>query len=219
MGLFQKAISVVVLALLSIAPQAFADDLEAPSPLWLTLSKDIVAFFPAYAINLGAHEGGHALLARVFDENVEFTLRFGRVGLLEGYVEYDDQKVPEWYRPWIAGAGTGFNLGTAFLSDLALRSGGVPYHLQPLFSQVFLYGQLDFASNLTYAFVRDCLQGFPNEATSNDFHNLVYFLSWDKSTASKLTIYTGFAILLVVDLYLSRDRIARNWAVLTGERY
>jgi hypothetical protein len=214
-----KRTLLIIFALTVSVFDGFADDAEVPSPLWLTLTKDVAFFFPAYAINLGVHEGGHALLARVFDPNVEFSLRLGRTGLLEGYVEYEDQLVPDWYRPWIAGAGTSFNVATALLSNLALETGSIPYHLQPLFSQVYLYGQLDFASNLTYAFLADCWNGFPNQATSNDFHNLVYFLSWDKTTPSKLLIYSGLATLLFLDLYLSRTKIARNWAVLTGERY
>lgn len=206
----------VVLATLCTG-NSFSEGMDETSPPWLTVTKDVAFLFPAYAINLSAHEGGHALLARVFDEDVEFSLRFGRIGLLEGYVSYADEKVPGWYRPLIAGAGTSFNLGTAFLSDWALQTGAIPYHLQPLFSQVYLYGQLDFASNLTNAFITDIAQGFPNKDTSNDFHSLVYFLSWDKSISSKYILYAGLYAVLALDLYLSWDRIQRNGAVLLGE--
>lgn len=66
---------------------AFSEGREETSPPWLTVTKDVALLFPAYAINLTAHEGGHALLAREFDEDIEFILRLGRTGLLEGYLE------------------------------------------------------------------------------------------------------------------------------------
>jgi len=195
-------------------------DLDAvPSPPWLTVTKDVLYLVPSYTLNLTAHEMGHVLTARVFDDQASFTLRLGKTGLPEGYATSDDAKIPGWYRPLVSGAGTATNLTLAALSHLSLGTGAIPYHLQPLFSEVFLSAHLDFASTVTYAFVLDVVQGFPDQETSTDFRNVVKFLSWDHSPLSKATLYTGLLALVAADLYFSRDALARHAGVLAGTPY
>jgi len=192
---------------------------DGTSPLWLTVTKDIGYFPIADALNLTAHEGGHYLLARVFDETASLELRMGRILLPEGLVSYSDEKVPTWYRPFVAIAGTTFNRGLAELSNLTLQSNAVPYALQPLFSEVYLGGYVDFPSNVTFALVSDLVGGFSAAESSNDFHNFVLNLSWDKGVASRLLIYSGLLALAGVDMYYSREKIGRNWAVMQGKDF
>ena len=213
--------SLLCVLFLSFPPLLFSqfEESDGTSPLWLTVTKDVGYFPIADALNLTAHEGGHYLLSRVFDENASFQLRIGKILLPEGLVSYSDEKVPTWYRPFIAIAGTTFNRGLAELSNLSLQSNLIPYHLQPVLSEVYLGGYIDFPSNVTFAFIGDLIGGFSQTETSNDFHNFVLNLSWDKGVVSRLVIYGGLLTLAGVDMYYSRDKIRKNWSVLQGQKF
>lgn len=207
------------LMLTAAATAVHADLGEVPSAPWLTVTKDLVFLVPSYTLNLTAHEMGHVLTARVFDDQASFTLRLGRIGLPEGLATYDDAKIPQWYRPVTAAAGTAANLGLAVLAHWSLGTGSIGYHFQPLFSEVFLSSHLDLVSNVANAFVLDLVQGFPDTETSTDFRTVVRGLSWDKSAFSKGVIYAGLFALISADLYFSRDALSRHASVLAGNPY
>lgn len=194
----------------------------------LTAFEGISTIFmivPSAFLMFNMHEIGHTFFAKILgDKNAYYVLtrKNENGGRCLGCNEYDPEKLTNTENAIVQLGGIIFSSQVlALSSDLLIRNIYMPKFAQRFFAMTYLTSKLDFTFQIYQCFNRRHDYNFSAQTVfpeGPDIYNFAYYAGI-RNQKNYNWMLTGIVTLNIVDIYLSRKQIKRNWQILTGESY
>lgn len=183
-----------------------------------------LSFIPSALLVITNHEVGHTFIARISgDRSASFKLRgsLPSGGTCFGCSFYDHTVLSRFENTLVPAGGFLFSQGLALGANALLKNVYMPKGVQRFTALTYLLAKFDMSFQSLQGVVRindfDTMKrtGIPS---GTDVNALAFFAS-NGARNSYNTIVASMVILSIVDIYLSRKSIARNWKILMNKGY
>lgn len=183
-----------------------------------------LGFVPSTFLVVANHEIGHTAIAKLSgDQDATFQL-YGSLpqgGTCFGCSFYDYSKLSDFENALVPIGGFVFSQGLAIGTDALLKQVSMPKGLQRFAALTYLLAKFDMSFQSLQGVMRNndfnamAQTGIPSGTDVNAF---AFFASNGRRTGYNF-IRVGMVALSLLDIYLFRKTIMRNWKILMNKGY